>query len=158
MFRSNDKVTLTLINARDINDQMLPFSLSVPVGDGSYDIPDTLAAIDVFEYQEGVVNQGYVLFHIYVGERKTFSELLELNGEKKVKVKRTLEILGIDRNICYQEVNGNNFVFATVDDCDVVVKDHEQLKGVIGNLSEAYTAVCTSVDNIKSFSKTMNSK
>lgn len=156
MLRSNDKMTLTLVNARDINEHILPFNLRMPVVDGSYDIPDTLAAIDVFEYQEGVVNQGYVLFHIYVGEKATFSELFELKGDKKIKIKGTLEIPGIDSKVCYQDVNGDNFVFATVDDCDVVVKDHKQLKEVIGNLSEGYNAVCTSVDNIKSFSKTMN--
>ena len=50
MFKNNDRLTLSLINARDINGNILPLSLTLPLKDNEFHIPEEVVAIDIFEY------------------------------------------------------------------------------------------------------------
>ena len=57
MFGFSDKVTLTLINGANNDGVSIPFTLKLPVEDESFEIPEDLASVDVFEYQDGYTSQ-----------------------------------------------------------------------------------------------------
>lgn len=155
MFGYFDKVTLTLTNGSDVNGKIVPFSLKLPI-DEDYEIPEDLAAVDVFEYQEGSVNNGIVVFSIYVGEKSTIDELVDMPRDKKLKLRDGIEIPAVDSEICYRVVGDYRLVYANVEDNDVVVGSHDELRKVIGKLSEDYNAFSKSVQKIKHFSKSVN--
>ena len=46
MFKSNDKLTLSLINATDIEGKYIPFSLKLPLEDKQYELPKNITSID----------------------------------------------------------------------------------------------------------------
>lgn len=154
MFGYNDKVTLTLMNASDTDGNLLPLSLKLPVSqDSEYVIPDNLASVDVFEYQEGMVNNGIVVFSIFVGEKSTIEDLAEMNDDKRIQLRSRIEIPAINSDVCYQVVGDRRKVFAVVEENDVVVSDHQELRDVIGRLSDDYTSFCHAVQKIKYFGK-----
>lgn len=156
MFKTNDKITLTIVNARDINDKVLPFSLKIPLEDMEYSIPEETVSVDVFEYQEGSVNQGFIAFHIYVGKISTINELIAESNGMEIKIKSDLDISAIESDVCYQNVEGQKYVFATLDEQDVVVQDHEQLRNIIGKLSDEYDSLFSLISKVKLLSKSVN--
>ena len=151
MFGYADKVTLTLINGTDNNGCPVPFSLKLPVEDESFEIPKDLASVDVFEYQEGATNNGIIVFSIFVGEKSTIDELIDIKDGLKLELRREIEIPGVDYPICYQVVDGKRKIFSNVEDNDLVVSDHNELRTAILNLSNSYNEFCASVQKVKYF-------
>ena len=114
MFGYADKVTLTLINGADNNGCPVPFTLKLPVEDESFELPKNLASVDVFEYQEGTTNNGIIVFSIFVGEKATIDELIDIKDGLKIELRREIEIPGVDYPICYQVVDGKNVILSSI--------------------------------------------
>lgn len=155
MFGYGDKVTLSLVNGTDVNGKIIPFNLSLPAND-DYEIPEDLSVIDVFEYQEGSSTNGLIVFSIYIGNKTTIRELVDIKDGKHIKLRDEIEIPSIDTDICYQTVGDNRVVFAVLDETDLVVGSHEELRDAIGKLSEDFNVFNKSVQKIKHFGKNMN--
>jgi hypothetical protein len=156
MFGFSDKVTLTLINGTNNDGCSIPFTLKLPVEDESFEIPEDLASVDVFEYQEGTVNNGVIVFSIFVGEKSTIDELIDIKDGIKLELRREIEIPGVTSPICYQVVDGKRKIFANVDDSDLVVSNHGELRTAILKLSNNYSEFCSSVQKVKCFGERYN--
>lgn len=156
MFGFSDKVTLTLINGTNNDGCSIPFTLKLPVEDESFEIPEDLASVDVFEYQEGTVNNGVIVFSIFVGEKSTIDKLIDIKDGIKLELRREIEIPGVDSPICYQVVDGKRKIFANVDDSDLVVSNHDELRTAILKLSNNYSEFCSSVQKVKCFGERYN--
>ena len=156
MFGYYDRITLSLVNGADVNGKSVPFSLKLPITDENFEIPSDLASVDVFEYQEGFNSGGTTVFSIYVGERTTIEQLVDKKSEKHLKLRDEIEIPAVDSPICYQIVGDNRLVYANVDDEDVVVQSHDELRAVIGKLSTDYGSFCEAAEKIKTFGKRLN--
>lgn len=152
MFSKNDKLTLTLINAKDINGNILPFNLKLPLNNKKCILPEDLVSIDVFEYQEGLVNEGNIAFSIYLGELTTTKNLIEKNNNIKIKVKKDLNISSLDSPICIQKLSNEIIVFAKTKEEDIVVKNQKQLNTVIKELSDNFNIINNSVTKIRKLS------
>ena len=155
MFGYGDRITLSLVNGADINGKAVPFNLKLPAAEG-YEIPEDLSVVDVFEYQEGSSTNGLIVFSIYVGNKKTIGELADINDGKHIKLRDEIEIPSIDSDICYQTIGDNRFVYAVVEDNDLVVNGHEELRDAISKLSEEFNNFNKSVQKIKCFGKNIN--
>ena len=155
MFRSSDKITLSLINAKDLDGNLIPFSLKFPIQDSEYVIPSNLVSVDVFEYQEGTVNIGHTAFKLFVGGKTSIKDLVLEYGIDEVKVKKGLDILGVDSSVCYQDIEGKKFVFDNISEQDVVVSDYEELRAVIDVVSKDYKSFQKTLGKIKKLSKTV---
>ena len=153
MFGNNDKITLTLINAKNIDGEILPLQLSLPLTDDNYTIPDDLVSIDVFEYHEGLVNGGNTVFSIYIGEVTTINNLIKSNTMLDVKIAKNIVITSIDSPICIQDRLDIKVVFTNIKENDVVVNNKEELIFVIQNLSNNISVIKKSLTNIKKLSK-----
>ena len=155
MLGNNDKITLTLVNAMDRDGKLLPFSLSLPVGSKDIVIPENVLKIDVFESNITFQEHGIVVFSIYVGKVST---VMSLFNEKKnhLEISKVLNrIKDVDTPICYYTSDdGRNIIFAKVNDNDIVVKDTEELKKVIVNISKHFTKIKNEVSKIKGFNLT----
>lgn len=155
MFGYSDKVTLTLINGADNDGCPVPFVVKLPV-DSEFTIPDDLASFDVFEYQEGSSTNGVIVFSIFVGEKATIDELIDKKDGLKLALRREIEIPGVESPICYQVVDGHRKIFANVEDGDLVVKDHDELRTAIHQLSNDYDSFCKAVQKVKRFGENYN--
>lgn len=155
MFGYGDRITLSLVNGADINGKAVPFNLRLPAAE-DYEIPEDLSVVDVFEYQEGSSTNGLIVFSIYVGNKKTIGELADINDGKHIKLREQIEIPSIDSDICYQTIGDNRFVYAVVEDNDLVVNSHEELRNAISKLSEDFNNFNKSVQKIKCFGKNIN--
>lgn len=153
MFKENDKISLCLLNAKDIQGNIIPFSLSFPLGNKEYDIPNELVSVDVCEYHEGTVMGGASVFSIYIGEKSTIEKLFAKGTNNKIKIKNKLEIPTVDSPICYQEKDGVKTVFSVLKSQDVVVNDQNQLSQILEVLSNEYATICGAVNRIKGLSK-----
>ena len=153
MFKNNDRLTLSLINARDINGNILPLSLTLPLKDNEFHIPEEVVAIDIFEYQEGTTTNGRVVFSLYVGETTSIKMIIPEIRRKKVKMAKGIKIPSADSIVCYQNISGVKNIFAVLQPQDIIVKEPSQLPGVISNLSNEYAILCRSINNIKTLSK-----
>ena len=155
VFGYGDRITLSLVNGADINGKAVPFNLRLPAAE-DYEIPEDLSVVDVFEYQEGSSTNGLIVFSIYVGNKKTIGELADINDGKHIKLREQIEIPSIDSDICYQTIGDNRFVYAVVEDNDLVVNSHEELRDAISKLSEDFNNFNKSVQKIKCFDKNIN--
>lgn len=153
MFKNNDRLTLSLINAKDINGNILPLSLTLPLKDNEFHIPEEVVAIDIFEYQEGTTTNGRVVFSLYVGETTSIKMIMHEIRNKKVKIAKGIKIPSADSTVCYQNVSGEKNIFAVLQPQDIIVKNTSQLPGIISNLSNEYAILCKSITNIKTLSK-----
>ena len=156
MFGFSDKVNLTLINGANNDGVSIPFTLKLPVEDVDFEIPEDLASVDVFEYQEGTVNNGVIVFSIFVGEKSTIDEMINSKDGGKLELRRKIEIPGVNFPICYQVVDGKRKIFANVEDNDLVVSSHDALRTAILKLSNNYNEFCSSVQKIKCFGERYN--
>ena len=156
MFGCGDKVTLSLVNATDINGKIIPFNLNLPIDNAAYEIPEDLSVVDVFEYQEGSSTNGLVVFTIYVGNKTTIEELVDIKDGKHIMLRDEIEIPAINSDICYQTIGDNKVVYAVVGENDLVVESHEELRETIGKLSEDFNNFNRSVQKIKHFGKNIN--
>lgn len=155
MFGSYDRMTLSLVNASDIDGNLLPFSLKLPI-DGEVTFPENLAGIDVFEYQEGFIAGGEIVFSIYVGQKSTIDEIVDMNDGIRMQLREEIEIPSVDTPVCYQVVDNRKKIFAVLEDNDVVVKDKDELKETIALLSNNYRDFSRAADKIKQFCKVKN--
>lgn len=152
MFRENDKLNLVLTNSYDINEKYIPYSIKLPLESEQLTLPENLVSIDLFEYQEGTANYGNIVYHIYIGEKTTFNNLIEEISSKTVTVKKGLHIPSLDSEICYQETQDNTkekTIFAVLNEQDVVVENKEQLIELIKSLSESFNCLQHHISNIK---------
>ena len=152
MFRQNDKLTLTFINARDIDGNTLPFQVKLPLSN-EYTLPDNIASLDVFEYHEGLVNGGSIVFSIYIGQITSINNLVNKNEMSNVKITKNIEISSIDSPVCIQTIQGKQIIFATLNEQDIVVENKEKLKEVIEQLSDNIKTINNSVEKIHRLSK-----
>lgn len=148
MFGQNEKLTLTLINARDVDGNILPFQLELPISD-EYSLPKGVASLDVFEYHEGLANWGNIAFTIYIGEMTTINELINKNAISKVKITNNIDISSIDNSICIQTVLGEPIAFANVKKQDIVVENQKGLIEIIERLSDYFGVINDSVKKIR---------
>lgn len=152
MFGQNDKLTLTLINARDIDGNILPFQLKLPLSN-EYSLPKGIVSLDVFEYHEGLVNGGNIVFSIYIGKITTINNLVNTNAMSNVKISKNIEIPSTDCSLCIQNISGKTIVFTTVNEQDIVVENKEELIYVIEQLSNNLNEIKNSVSKIHTLSK-----
>ena len=152
MFGNNDKITLTLYNAMGKNGKLLPFVLSLPVGDEDIEIPENVLQMRVDEYNQGSQDCPAVAFYIYVGKVSTVASLF--NGNKKLEISKNIDsIESIDMPICYYTSDDDrNIIFAKVNDNDIVVEDTEELKKVITIISNHFAKVKDEVSKVKELS------
>lgn len=155
MFGSYDKMTLSLVNAADTDGNLLPFSLTLPV-DAEVSLPSELASVDVFEYQEGFIAGGEIAFSIYVGEKSTIDEIVDMKDGIRMQLRDEIEIPSVDTPVCYQIVDNKKKIYAVLDENDVVARDHNELKKVISELSSNYSAFTDAAQKIKQFGKRNN--
>lgn len=155
MFGSYDRMTLSLVNAADTDGKLIPFSLTFPVS-GEMVIPSEVASVDVFEYQEGFIAGGEIVFSIYVGEKATIDEMIDMKDGIGMHLRDEIEIPSVDTPVCYQVVDNKKKIYAVLEDNDVVVKDHDELKDAISRLSSNYSEFSKSAEKIKQFSKNNN--
>lgn len=156
MFNNNDKLTLSLVNAKDIHGKIIPFSLNLPLNCEEYNLPERIASIDVFESHQGLINGGVIAFSIYVGETTTIKNLIPDIQTKKVQIIKNLDISSLENNICFQIISGKKIVFAKLNEQDIIVQNQEQLKMIIGELSNEYAILCDSVTKIRALSNKNN--
>lgn len=152
MFGKYDKVNLALINAKDVNGKILPFSSKLPL-DGDCSLPDGLISIDVAEYHEGSVNGGRIVFSVYVGEISTIYDTFANDVNKNVKIRENVKPDSIETPVLIQNISGHQVVSAVIDEQDVVVADHEQMVAVIEQLSDHFNRINDSVVKIRTLSK-----
>ena len=152
MFGQNDKLTLTFINARDIDGNMLPFQVKLPLSN-EYTLPDNIASLDVFECHEGLVNGGSIVFSIYIGQITSINNLVNTNAISNVKIAKNIEISSVDSPVCIQTVQGKQIIFATLNKQDIVVENKEKLIEVIEQLSDNFKSINNSVEKIHRLSK-----
>ena len=155
MFGCYDKMTLSLVNAADTDGKLIPFSLTLPVGDEII-IPSQVASVDLFEYQEGFIAGGEIVFSIFVGEKSTIDEMIDKNDGIGMHLKDEIEIPSVKTPVCYQVVNNKKKIYAVLEENDVVVKDHDELRKVISRLSSDYSEFSRTAEKIKQFSKNNN--
>lgn len=157
MLRFGDKLNLSLVNARDIEGNVFSFSTSFLEDVSKIEFPKNLAAIDVCEYQEGLLTGGAVIFSIYIGERGSIEDLmLEINN---IVFGNNVEVPSIKSPICFQNIAGKRVVFAKLNQQDIVVKNIEQLKEVLDKLSTEFSLLCKSVKRLQTlayFGKIVN--
>lgn len=152
MFRSFDKITLSLVNAKDVFGNILLFNLVLPIDDSEYFIPYNLASVDVFEYQEGTINVGYTAFKLLVGKKASIKDLVAEYGVKQIRVKSGLDILSAESDVCYQEIDGEKFIFENVSEQDIVLSTPSELSDVVVNLSNDYSSFQQKLGKIKQLS------
>lgn len=153
MFGLNDKLTLTIGNARDIDGNIIPFSLKLPLIENEIYIPENLVSVDVFEYQESFLTGGRCVFRIYVGEVSTMLKIIANKNNKRIKITRDFMIRNVDSHICLQEDEEQIKIFALLESQDIVVNNHEKLVRVITELSNEHSILRNSLTNIRTLHK-----
>ena len=146
MFSTNDKLNLAIINARNIKGEIIPFYLNLSK-DEEYNIPNDLAALDVFEYQEGTVNNGSIAFSIFIGESSTIENLIP--NMKDVRFKKDLILPSVETVVCYQTISGLKQVFAVLNNNDITVNNKEELQVVIENIKDELSSIHSSVNKVQ---------
>ena len=158
MFRNTDKITLTLLNARDINGYIIPFHLKLPLTTEEITIPKDLVSIEVHEYCEGPTIYDTVPYKICIGSTTTLNKLLpdfNENPIKKAKINHHLEIKSIENTIlCYLEIDGIKRIYTTINNQDIVVHNQEELIHLIKILSNEFNNLRNTISNIKKLSLT----
>lgn len=152
MFGNNDKLSLVLINARNINGDILPFQLRLPLNKKCI-LPEELVSMDAFEYHEGLVNGGNIAFSIYIGEVTTIMKLYHEIDKNDIKVIDNIEITSVDLPICIQKISGKKVVYAILNEQDIVVESQEKLIEVIEQISDNFNTINNSVTKIRMLSK-----
>lgn len=152
MLGKNDKITLELMNAKDIDGNIIPFQLKLPISN-EYTFPEGVASLDVFEYQEGLFNGGTIVFSIYIGKIESIKNLVGTNKISNVKIVENVKITSIYSPVCTQNVLGKTVVFASLKDQDIVVGDKEELIEIIKELSNNFDIINNSIKKIRILSK-----
>ena len=154
MFGQNDKVTLTLINLRDIMGNVLPYSFKLPL---EGDLPENVVAMDVFLYQEGINNGAKKAFSIYVGEKMTLKELVFKAKNFEVVVSENNE-LQPGSLLLVQNIMDRKVASAIINENDIVVENREQLIMVVEEISDKFNDINKSLSMIRNLSIKYNKK
>ena len=154
MFGQNDKVTLTLINLRDIMGNVLPYSFKLPL---EGDLPENVVAMDVFLYQEGINNGAKKAFSIYVGEKMTLKELVFKTKSFEVVVSENNE-LQPGSLLLVQNIMDRKVALAIINENDIVVENREQLIMVVEEISDKFNDINKSLSMIRNLSIKYNKK
>lgn len=154
MFGQNDKVTLTLINLRDIMGNVLPYSFKLPL---EGDLPENVVAMDVFLYQEGINNGAKKVFSIYVGEKMTLKELVLKAKSFEVVVSENNE-LQPDSLLLVQNIMDRKVASAIINENDIVVENREQLIMVVEEISDKFNDINKSLSIVRNLSIKYNKK
>lgn len=154
MFGQNDKVTLTLINLRDIMGNVLPYSFKLPL---ESDLPKNVAAMDVFEYQEGINNGAKKVFSIYVGEKMTLKQLVLKANSFGVVVPENIE-LQPDSLLLVKNIMDRKVASAIISKNDIVVENREQLIMVVEEISDKFNDINKSLSMVRNLSIKYNKK
>ena len=148
MFGQNDKVTLTLINLRDIMGNVLPYSFKLPL---EGDLPENVVAMDVFLYQEGINNGAKKAFSIYVGEKMTLKELVFKTKSFEVVVTENNE-LQPGSLLLVQNIMDRKVASAIINENDIVVENREQLIMAVEEISDKFNDINKSLSMIRNLS------
>lgn len=148
MFGQNDKVTLTLINLRDIMGNVLPYSFKLPL---EGDLPENVVAMDVFLYQEGINNGAKKAFSIYVGEKMTLKELVFKTKSFEVVVSENNE-LQPGSLLLVQNIMDRKVASAIINENDIVVENREQLIMAVEEISDKFNDINKSLSMIRNLS------
>ncbi len=154
MFGQNDKVTLTLINLRDIMGNVLPYSFKLPL---EGDLPENVVAMDVFLYQEGINNGAKKAFSIYVGEKMTLKELVFKTKSFEVVVSENNE-LQPGSLLLVQNIMDRKVASAIINENDIVVENREQLIMVVEEISDKFNDINKSLSIVRNLSIKYNKK
>ena len=159
MFKYDDKITLSLINARDIDDNIVPFSLNLPFNEQEkidYSILENVVAIDVVEYQEDDSRTKFPLrkvFSIYMGYCSTITALFTPYNKNEKSIKPNIKIDKITSPICYTVKDDCHIIFAQLNPGDILVSNIEELEQIINKLSEYMTSIYEDIHKIKTLSR-----
>ena len=154
MFGQNDKVTLTLINLRDIMGNVLPYFFKLPL---EGDLPKNVVAMDVFEYQEGINNGAKKVFSIYVGEKMTLKQLVLKADSFEAVVPENIE-LQPDSLLLVQNIMDRKVASAIINKNDIVVENREQLIMVVEEISDKFNDINKALSMVRNLSVKYNKK
>ena len=149
MLGCNDKITLCAINFTNKNGEIINYHLKFPI-DAYFEIPEDIIQVSIFETHQGICNYGFTAFNIYVGDITTIKETIDhYNSGKGYKIIPD-KIKSIDTKLCYYNDEHDNWIiFAKVNNNDVVVKDANELKSILINISNSFENLQNSINNIK---------
>ncbi len=150
MFGINDKMTITVINFIDDDYKKLAINYPLPLENEIIDIPDNVIKAGVFEYHEGRLIDGSVVFNIYVGNKSTFRDLLNKFSDDKINTLFNMDICSIDQQICYIIKNEKPVVIAPLANNDIVVNNVEEFKAIIMSISNEVAVIKNGIARIRS--------
>ena len=152
MFHYNDKVTLTAANSINKDGKITNFNLSFPIKNDNFIVPEDIIQIYIYECTDNSF-LGSISFKICVGRTTNLSTLVN-SKEQFSFLDRNISI-GINRvddKLCYyDDDNGKHVIFAKINKGDIVVRDTEELKNLLINISNEFLNIKTSVSKIKGF-------
>ena len=161
MFNQSDKISLSITNALDINGNVIPFSLKLPIEE-DFDIPSNVVKVTLFEYIDGFENEGYSVYSILRGKKQSFNSFLNSGAKYDPESFELMKCLdrvdSLDEEICY--INRYNkkkhkdvrIFYSKVANQDIVVSDLNEMKEVIVKISDEFLNIVNSIDNIKTMS------
>ena len=151
MFKQQDKVTLSAINAINKDEEIIDYVLPLPIADSDFFIPEDIIQLSIFEYHEGIHTYGYEAFKICIGKTITVRQICELHMNNVEFINKSFEkINDLDDQLCYfVDDNGRYHVFAKLNAGDIIVKDIEDMKEVLIFISERFNRIKNSLFEIK---------
>ena len=146
MFASNDRLVLSLVNIKNFNNVYLDCSYTLPA-EIPEDILNNIASIDVFEYHKGAINNGFIAFSIFVGEKSTLDELITSN--KKILINDNTKIEDLNKPILYRIKDNKIIIINELRDNDIVVHNKDELQKVIKIISIEYQKIKDSTKRVR---------
>ena len=148
MFRCGDKLTLSCVNVVNRDGKIVDYNLSFPLEDSDFDIPNDVVEVSIFEAHDDV---GYISFKILVGEITDIEKICEDKYNAYMFDKRAFnEIKSIDDRLCYYyDPDGFYYVFAKVNEGDIVVSNIEELKMELIYISNHFKNIKDSIATIR---------
>lgn len=149
MFGYSDKISLSVINALDKDGNIIDFQLSFPISE-DFEIPDNILQVSIFEMRQDIGYQGFNSFKIFIGTCSSIDEMYEAGILDKTVIRENLHIKRLDKKICYfDNEKGNHVIYTTVDRGDIVVKNKDEMKNVLINISNEFASIKSSIARIK---------
>ena len=152
MFGYNDKITLTATNAINKEGKIIPYSLSFPIGESDFVVPNDIRQISIMEYHEGYETYITESFKIYIGRIISLENLCSASQTNKVQFVNNLlsKANSLGEQVCCYENDGKNMIaYAIVRKSDFVVENTEQLKECLLYISENFKNIKESISNIQ---------
>ena len=150
MFASNDNITLSCINVLNKDLKIIDFNLSFPLYDTDLEIPDDVIEVSIFESHLGRNNYGYVVYKICVGEVTSIEEIANSNEPYLFDRRAFSNIKRVDDKLCYYTNSDNvHLIYEQLNSDDIVVKDVNELKMVLINISNNFKCIKEAIDSIR---------